>query len=226
MDGPKDDHPRQLPMQFKPVEARSHEDFVVTAANEAAANAVLAWPDWHSPVMLLAGPVGSGKTHLATIWRERCAAVCFDAAAIGEPALPPSKAAFVEDADGGNLDERGLFHLINTIQAAGGWLLLTSRSFPSAWNVGLADLASRLKTATTVEIGEPDDMLLVAVITKLFADRQITVDRHIVTYLVARMDRSLATAIDLVDRIDRMSLEQKKPVTRNLAASVLAGDGG
>ena len=211
---------RQLPMEFDRDSAYSRDDLVVSKANRAACDLILGWPRWPSPVVALAGPTGSGKTHLANIWQVQANAAVFQANAIGEPA--PVGAVLVEDADSGLLDEAGLFHLINAVHSAGGALLLTCRGFPAAWRVALADLNSRLKAATTVEIAEPDDALLGAVITKLFADRQLAVAPHVVRFLVRRMDRSLATAIDIVGRIDALSLEKKTRITRALAADVLA----
>ena len=120
-----------------------------------------------------------------------------------------------------DLDETGLFHLINAVRAAGTHLLLTARRFPSAWGVRLPDLASRLKAAATVEILEPDDHLLAGVITKLFADRQVEVEPHVVQFLVRRIERSLSTAIGVVDRLDRAALEQKTRITRALAAEMV-----
>src|SRR5690606_26287347 len=105
---------------------------------------------------------------------------------------------------------------------AGTSLLLTARRFPSAWGVRLPDLSSRLKAASIVEIQEPDDVLLAAVLTKLFADRQIDVEQHVVQYLVRRMERSLSSAMDVVARLDIAALEQKTRITRPLAAQVLA----
>ena len=87
--------------------------------------------------------------------------------------------------------------------------------------MALPDLASRLKAAATVEILEPDDHLIAAVITKLFADRQVDVEPHVIQFLVRRMERSLSTAIDLVDRLDRAALEQKTRITRALAAQTV-----
>ena len=104
---------------------------------------------------------------------------------------------------------------------AGGHLLLVSRRFPAAWGVRLPDLASRLKAAPVVEIGEPDDMLLAGVITKLFADRQVAIEPLVVQYLVRRIERSLATAMRVVEKLDRRALEEKTRITRPLAASVL-----
>jgi chromosomal replication initiation ATPase DnaA len=100
-------------------------------------------------------------------------------------------------------------------------VLITARRFPSAWGVALPDLASRLKAAATVEIGEPDDELLAGVIAKLFADRQVEVEPHVVQYLVRRIERSLATAIRVVDRLDRIALEEQTRITRALAAEAV-----
>jgi chromosomal replication initiation ATPase DnaA len=87
--------------------------------------------------------------------------------------------------------------------------------------VRLPDLVSRLKVATTVEVHEPDDALLEGVITKLFADRQIEVEPHVVSYLSRRIERSVATAIDVVGRLDRVALEEKSRITRALAARIV-----
>src|SRR5690606_40321155 len=92
---------------------------------------------------------------------------------------------------------------------------------PAAWQVALPDLESRLRAAAVVEVAEPDDALLEGVITKLFADRQLSVEPNLVTYLVRRMERSLDAAMRLVDRLDRAALEEKTRITRAFAASVL-----
>src|SRR5690606_27113446 len=148
------------------------------------------WPDWPSPVVVLAGPTGSGKTHLAAIWRERADALQIDARRIGDSAaLAGFRPVLIDDVDAAAIDQAALFHLINAVRGAGSHLLLTARRFPGAWSVTLPDLASRLKAAATVEIHEPDDLLLAGVITKLFADRQIEVEPHVVQYLARRIER-------------------------------------
>jgi chromosomal replication initiation ATPase DnaA len=215
--------PRQLPLDLLHAIGFSRDDLVVSHANANAVALIDRWPDWPAPVVVLAGPAGSGKSHLGAIWQEISSAASFDAVAIGESALSAAEAGpvFVDDADRTGLDEQGLFHLINAARGAGTHLLLTARRFPAAWGVKLADLASRLKTATTVEIGEPDDLLLAGVITKLFADRQVEVEPHVVQYLVRRIERSLSTAIRVVDRLDRAALEQKSRITRALASEAV-----
>lgn len=216
------DRPRQIPLDLGHRPGHSRDELVVSDANRQAVALVDAWPDWPAPVVVLAGPAGSGKSHLASIWAESANALFLDPQAIEawvEGARLDHPVA-IDDADQG-LDEHGLFHLINAARSAGTHILLTSRRFPSAWGVRLPDLVSRLQAAATVEILEPDDHLLAAVITKLFADRQVEVEPHVVQFLVRRIERSLSTAIDVVDRLDRAAMEQKSRITRALAAQTL-----
>jgi chromosomal replication initiation ATPase DnaA len=196
---------------------------VVSPSNEQAVALVDCWPDWPSAVVVLAGPAGSGKTHLAEIWRGVANAMPIDATCIGDfISKLDGRPALIDNADSVSMDENGMFHLINEVRAAGSHLLLTARRFPSAWSVSLPDLVSRLKAAATVEIHEPDDPLLTGVISKLFADRQVEVEPHVVQYLVRRIERSLATAMRVVDRLDRVALEQQSRITRALAAEAIS----
>ncbi len=221
------DAPRQIPLDLGHVPGHSRDEMVVSDANRSAVALVDSWPDWPASAVVLAGPAGSGKSHLAAIWAEQADAIAIDTSDSGswarslERCLERRGPALVDDADL-RLDEEALFHLMNAVRASGAHLLLTSRRFPSAWGVRLPDLASRLKAAATVEISEPDDHLLAAVITKLFSDRQVEVEPHVVQFLVRRIERSLSTAIDVVDRLDRAALEQKTRITRTLAAQTLS----
>ena len=135
--------------------------------------------------------------------------------------MAASGGAVLVDGVEGSIDETGLFHLINAAREGGGHVLLTSRRFPAAWGVRLPDLASRLKAATIVEIAEPDDLLLTAVVTKLFADRQVQVEPHVVSYIVNRIERSLSTAMNVVERLDQAALSRKTRITRALAAEII-----
>ena len=218
---PDHDKPRQLPLEFGHSAGFSRDDMIVSPANAQAVDLIDRWPDWPSPVVVLAGPAGSGKSHLAEIWRGLSGAVALSPERIDAPGVA-TEPYVIDDADRGVLDEQGLFHLINAVRAGGTHLLLTARRFPAAWGIALPDLASRLKAATIIEIFEPDDLLLAAVITKLFSDRQVEVEPHIVQFLVRRIERSLSTAIGVVERLDRAALEQKTRITRALAAEMIS----
>lgn len=215
--------PRQLPLDLGHGTGYSRDDLIVSTSNEHAVSLVDSWPNWPSSVVVLAGPAGSGKSHLAEIWRYAAGAVSIDPAQIYDsvPRLC-GRPALIDNADTAVMDENGLFHLINDLRGRGSHLLLTARRFPTAWNVTLPDLASRLKVAATVEIHEPDDALLTGVVSKLFADRQVEVEPHVVQYLVRRIERSLATAMRVVDRLDRVAMEQQSRITRTLAAQAIS----
>jgi chromosomal replication initiation ATPase DnaA len=159
------------------------------------------------------------------IWRTASGAAVTTANAVGRDAvagLVASGAVAVEDLQTGPLDEAALFHLVNLARERGAPLLFTSRMPPAALPIALADLSSRLRAAHLVALGPPDEDLLHRVLVKLFADRQLSVDPSVVDYIVTRMERSLAGAGAVVDALDRAALAEGKPITRPLAAAVMA----
>ncbi|KZM50312.1 DnaA/Hda family protein [Labrenzia sp. OB1] len=215
--------PRQLPLELPHEAALSREDYLVGSSNRAAFELLERWPDWPSPVAVLAGPVGSGKTHLVRAFQEDTGAVVIAAKDLREAVvetLAAAPAAVVEDAHRG-VDDTALFHLLNASKQAGRTVLITSRTWPASWNIALPDLMSRLRAATPVEIQEPDDDLLRRVLVKLFADRQISVDIGVVDYLVVRMERSLEVAMRAVEAIDREALAGRVGITKPLVGRVL-----
>lgn len=212
--------PRQLPLALGHEVAYARDDLVASPANASALSLLDRWPDWPSPVVVLAGPPGSGKTHIARAWQVEAHATALDPARL--EAATGLRGPFLVDAvDAHGVDEPGLFHLVNLVRTEGTHMLLTARRAPGQWGVRLPDLMSRLKAATLTEIEEPDDTLLAGVIAKLFADRQVTVEAHVVQYLVRRIERSLSTAIRVVERLDRKALEEKVRITRALAAEAV-----
>ena len=127
----------QLPLEL-PVEASSdRDDLIVGPSNRLAASLIDTWPDWPSNTVVLAGPVGSGKTHLARIWAARSGAGMLNAADLAQ--VPDqhflSSGLVVEDFSEGRFDQEALFHLFNAVKASGGYLLMTSRAFPGAWGI-------------------------------------------------------------------------------------------
>ena len=206
---------RQYPLQLPPLRRLGREDFMPGEANRTALAFVEAWPEWSAPSLILVGPAGSGKSHLASIWQARAQALLLDAAAFaGRPPrelLGEARAVAIEDLDRALAAEPGLapaFYAVFTAMAERrGWLLLTGRQPPARWPVALKDLRSRLLAAPTVAIGRPDDQLLHAVLVKLLADRQLEADPKVLAFLMARAERSLAGLVRLVERLDARALE-------------------
>jgi chromosomal replication initiation ATPase DnaA len=170
------------------------------------------------------GPEGSGKSHLAAIWAEQAGARSTTAhllTAANVPGALATGALVVEDLRAQDFDERALFHLLNLAREEGAYVLITARTPPSAFEIELHDLRSRLRALPVVTLTEPDDQLFRALIVKYCADRQMAADEAVVSYLATRIERSYAAARQAVALLDAEALRQGRPVTRALAAELL-----
>jgi chromosomal replication initiation ATPase DnaA len=220
---------RQLVLALDHVESFAREDFLAGPSNSAALALIERWPDWPARAMVLAGPEGSGKTHLASIWAETAGARVLAARLLDQADLPSAFATgalVVEDLGPAGLDERALFHLLNLAREDGATVLFTARSAPAAFPVTIRDLASRLRALPMVTLAPPDDALLRALIVKLAADRQLTVDTALVNYLANRIERSFAAVREAVKRLDEEAMRRQRPVTRALAAELFRESAG
>jgi chromosomal replication initiation ATPase DnaA len=214
--------PRQLALALEHAESFAREDFLSGPSNAVALALVDAWPDWSHRTVMLTGPEGSGKSHLAAIWARTAGARLIAARALEEASVPSALATgalVVEDVVAGAFDERALFHLLNLAREHDAFVLLTARTAPVTFAV--RDLASRLKALPLVAMMPPDDTLLRAVLVKLFADRQLAVDEALIGYVATRIERSFAAARAVVARLDDEALRHKRPLTRAFAAEIL-----
>lgn len=214
--------PSQIPFDLSPTPSLARDDLVVGEGNALAVGAVDAWPNWPHPVLFVVGPVGSGKTHLATAWAEGADATPYRPGEAAADLISRTPfAVLVEDVDRGGFDETELFQLLNAARLGGGTVLLTSRVPASALPFRLPDLLSRLRAATVTELRAPDEMLLSGVLVKLAADRQIELDPRLIDYAVARMERSLEAAAELIRRLDLEALASKERITRALLQRIM-----
>ncbi|MDT7935266.1 MAG: chromosomal replication initiator DnaA [Sphingomonadaceae bacterium] len=188
-----------LPLEYRA--ALGVADFFVSDANREAVRYLDRWRSWQVPVALLLGPPASGKSHLARIWERRSGGT-------------------VLDGLGDMSDREALFHAWNAA-APGRPLLLVARQDPDHWARGLADLASRLAATPRAVIASPDDALLAAVMRKRFRDLGVEVSADVVRFALARIERSMAAVIELVDQLESAALAARRPVTVPLARDVL-----
>ncbi|HEU0118256.1 MAG TPA: DnaA/Hda family protein [Alphaproteobacteria bacterium] len=218
----------QYPLPLPHREAMEADDFMVASSNQEAIAWLDKFPAWPSHCMIVYGPTGSGKTHLANVWRARSG---------GTPLTPPELIAqsatalseggskiMIDGADqiaGDAKAEEALFHLFNALRDAKGFLLLTGSKPPAQWNIQLPDLRSRLLAATAVAITAPDDDLLSALFVKQFRDRQIDVSMDVVDYLLPRVTRTPGSIRDIVTALDRASLSEGRGITVALARKLL-----
>lgn len=221
---------RQLVLELGHRPASGREDFLVAPPNETAVATIDAWPDWPDRIVSLSGPEGSGKTHLAEVWRAASNAVAVapgDLAAADLPSLVARRALILEDL--ASLDaagERALFHLVNLVRAEEAHLLITSREPLARLAFALPDLVSRLRALPRIELGPPDDALLAGILVKLFDDRQLRATPAVIAYLASRIERSVVAAHGAVEALDKASLSGKRPITVPLAAEVLSDASG
>jgi chromosomal replication initiation ATPase DnaA len=215
--------PEQLVFELPHRAAMGLEDFLVSDSNAAAVALVDRWPDWPIGAAVLVGPRGSGKTHLATVWQLRTSAVSHAASTLtreGVPAVASADAVIIEDIQTLS-DEAALFHLLNLVREQRLQVLLTTDTAPGDLPVTLPDLHSRLKALPLASIELPDNALLRAVLVKLFTDRQLTVEPHVIDYVLVRMERSMSAAERFVAEADRQALVLQCRVTRAIAGAAL-----
>lgn len=215
---------RQLVLDLGHDASYAREDFIRGEANATALALIDRWPDWPDRAVVVVGPEGSGKSHLAAIWAARSGAHGIAAAALGAADLPdllaPGALVIENLGPGDGLDERALFHLLNLVREERASLLITARSLPAGWTLQTPDLASRLRALPVVSLAPPDERLLRALLIKLAADRQLDLDDSVVNYLIVRVERSFAGVQQAIARLDHAAMQQKRPVTRALAAAL------
>ena len=213
---------RQLRLGLRRPAIHTRDSFVQGASNALAVAALDAWPRWPGGALVLVGPEGVGKTHLACAWAAAAKAVILDratpdvAAARGRPVL-------LEDVDQG-VDAEALFHLINLAAHDGAGLLLTARTAPAAWAADLPDLRSRLNALMVAQIEAPDDAVLRGVLQTFFRERNIRPHDDVYPYLLRRMERSVPGAREIVRRLDETEDGETRPVSRVLARQILEAD--
>lgn len=180
-------------------------DFCVSDANRDAVNWLRAPDLWPIPRCLLIGPPASGKTHLAKVFAAR------------------RQATLIDNADC-VADGEALFHAWNAASIESP-LLLTATRQPRFWVHGLPDFASRLAATPQVRLEDPDDVLIAAVMAKCFADLGLRVGDDVIAWLVSRIERSFAAAVDVVAKLDALALADRRDITVPLARALLDEQG-
>ncbi len=219
-----------MTLDFAHRPALGGEDFLVAPPNAEAVGWLDVWPDWPGAALVLFGPAGSGKTHLAQVFQAMSRA-CVVSPADLRKSQPPSylgdaPAAILENADtlfadtGDGLEE-AVLHLYNVLQESDRHLLLTAKQPPARWGIGLKDLSSRLNAASQAGIGAPDDALIAAVLVKQFQDRQLRISEGVISFMLSRMERSFEAARRMVHAMDELALKERRNITVPLVRKVL-----
>ena len=190
--------------------------FIISPGNAEALAAIDGWRAWPDPRLVLVGPPDAGKSHLAAIWAEATGARTVEGSLdLGGDA--PS-AVVVEDADRPEAGE-AMFHLLNAAEA-GRAVLMTARTPPRDWPTALPDLRSRLNALRVIELGPPDDSVLLGLLEKFFRERNIRPEPDVAPYLAHRIERSAAAAAAIVARIDEAAAAERREITRAFAGRI------
>lgn len=217
---------RQIPLDLGHRRAIGRADFLVTDANRDAISWVDSWPKWPSNTLGIYGPPGCGKSHLVHVFAAKANAHILDVSRLAtqDPlSMAESYDAVAWDNADALIDETALFHFFNAMRAADKHFLIVGRTAPARWPVTLPDLRSRLAAMPSVEILAPDDTTIMAVLAKLFHDRQLDVSPDIIEFAVKRVPRTFLAIRHLVDAVDQEALAQKRKITVPLVKEVLDG---
>lgn len=213
------DQMRQLSLSLPDAAPRYDRDaFLISDANASAWRALAAWEASEEPALIICGPPGSGKTHLAHIAAERSNGVVADATDWPEDTL---QAALIVIDNLPAPDPRSFLARLEEATGNGARLVLAGAGHPGEWAMGLKDLRTRLEAMPRASLGEPDETLIRAVIAKGFKDRQLEVSQQVVDYAAPRLPRTFAAARAFVALADRAGLEEKRRITTPLIQKIV-----
>ena len=198
-------------------------DFYVSKNNEHIFNLFNKWPKWEKNFLNISGEKFSGKTHLVNIFLKKYNGYKLDSKLLNNSSFKEIKLhqnIILENLNE-NIDEILLYTLINTIEQDNKYLIITSQNSIVDINFELNDLKSRSKNFLLVNISKPDDDLVFALILKNLSDRQISLDKKLISYITKRIDRSYSKIFDFIYKIDEMSLKKKKSINLKIIKEVL-----
>ena len=204
----------QLILNFDYDQNFKDQDFYVSKSNEFAFKLLNSWPKWEKNFVNLIGEKFSGKTHLINIFLKKFKGIKIEANEIDNEFLKKIKVfenIIIENLND-KIDENLLFTLLNIIDQDNKYIILTSKNPIVDYSFKLNDLNSRSKNFLLCNIEKPGDDLMFALILKNLSDRQISINKKLVDFIIKRIDRSYGKIYDFIYKIDKISLKRKKPI--------------
>ena len=223
----EDEELKQIPFDFVPRTYMGREDFMVAPCNREAFNLVDSWPKWLTQGMIIYGPKGCGKSHLANLFADKVKIFAdkpikvslIDAGRINlrnvNKIASENQSIVIENLTP-KANAEALFHLFNLYNTEGRYMLWTAETAPSRMSFALKDLQSRLNMLPSVEIKE-----LQTLIVKLFNDRQILISPEILNFIVTNAPRSFEYIGKLVEECDNISLAYQCAVNYNVVKKAM-----
>ena len=213
----------QLILNFDYDQNFKDQDFYVSKSNEYSFKLLNSWPNWEKNFVNLIGEKYSGKTHLINIFLEKFKGMKIEASEIKNQSLKKIKIyenVIIENFDE-KINENLFFTLLNIIEQDNKYLIITSKKPIVDFLFKLDDLNSRSKNFLLSVIEKPEDDLMFALILKNLSDRQISIDKKLIDFIIKRIDRSYGKIFDFIYKIDKISLKRKKPIDFKTIKEVL-----
>ena len=204
----------QLLLDFDYEQNFKDDDFYVGKSNFYAFEMINKWPKWEKNFLNINGEKFSGKTHLANIFLKKFNGIRIDVNSLNDEnlkSIKPYQNIVLEDLNL-NINEKLIYSLFNIIDQDNKFLIVTSMKPISEINFQLEDLRSRTKNCLFANIQNPDDELMFALILKNLSDRQITLDKKLIDFIIKRIERSYGKIFEFIYKIDKISLKKKKSI--------------
>ena len=213
----------QLLLDFNYKQNFRHDDFYVGKSNYYAFELINRWPKWEKNFLNISGERYSGKTHLINIFLKKFKGFCLETSLLHDENLKkikPYQNIVLEDLNL-NVDEKLIYTLFNLIDQDNKFLVITSTIPITEINFQLEDLRSRTKNCLLTKIENPDDELMFALILKNLSDRQITLDKKLIDFIIKRVERSYGKIFEFIYKIDEISLKKKKSIDFKIITEAL-----
>ena len=213
----------QLILKFPSNTNYSKEDFFVSSSNKEAYDFINSWPKWVKRIINIFGPPGSGKTHITSILKSKTSVLETESNLLNDNIFFKfkTKEALIIKNLNENISEKLFFSLWNTVIQDNKYLLITSINPISTYKLKLLDLKSRIRSCMSIGIKLPSDELISVILAKNFSDKQITVEKKHIDYIIKRIDRSYEKISQFISILDRYSLKKASPLNLKLIKEVL-----
>ena len=213
----------QLIIKFDYEKNFKDDDFYVSSSNKHIFTLLNQWPRWEKNFLNINGEKFSGKTHLINIFIKKFKGIKFDANLLSDKDLKTIKIhenIILENLDK-NINEKLIYSLFNIIDLDNKFIIITSEKPLTEIDFKLEDLRSRTKNFLLQKIEKPDDELMFALILKNLSDRQISIEKKLIDFIIKRIDRSYGKIFDFIYKVDELSLKKKKPIDFKIIKEVL-----
>ena len=200
-----------------------NEDFFISKSNKHVLEFLNNWPKWERNFINIIGEQFSGKTHLVNIFLKKNKGIKFDANLLDNNYLKKIKIHenIVLENLTNVINENLFYSLLNTIEQDNKYIIITTSKPIVYIDFNLEDLKSRSKNFLLLNIEKPDDELIFAILLKNLSDRQISIDKKLIDFIIKRIDRSYGKIFDFIYKIDQISLKRKKPIDFKIIKEVL-----